>query len=193
MSLFYGQQKPPSAAVPPPRQPARQPSSPENNIFKAGMNWLIGPSSDPMRESVRLQNDPPPTEKTCAQKYCSWATLNYYRPYFNVTTAQVKDRMGQSLKFWQPEFFTTGGSYDLYGPFWIYSTLAFCLGAVPNIVAYQNSTQFSYNFEFVAFALGLIYTEGFGFAAFLVSLMRCMGGSAQELPYSSVRCACILR
>ncbi len=64
----------------------------------------------------------------------------------------------QSLQFWSLEFFGKTESYDLYGPFWICTTWAFCLGAVPNIIKYQVEDPFEYNFELVAFALGLAYS-----------------------------------
>lgn len=57
---------------------------------------------------------------------------------------------------------------------------------MPNILKYQVEDPFYYNFELVGFALGLVYLEGFGFAALLALLMRCMGGSEEEIPYSSV-------
>lgn len=159
MSVFYGTKRDsqlnpsPSAPLHPP--PYQQPSVRTSNLNSppaAGpANFLMnmfqgGPDTPPqMRESIKLAPEPA-EEPTCCTKYCSWATINYYRPYFSVTTDIVIDRIKQSLQFWTPRFFGVGQSYDLYGPFWIFSTLAFVLGAVPNILKYQVEQPFNYNF-----------------------------------------------
>jgi len=63
-----------------------------------------------------------------------------------------------------------GGAPDLYGPFWIATTVIFVLFVTSSIVdsinAYLNGTVYSYNIYQMTFAFGAIYTY-----AFIVPLM----------------------
>jgi len=64
-------------------------------------------------------------------------SLEYYRPYFNITTEDVKTRLKLSVNIMQPTFFETiKDNPDLYGPFWIYSTVVFMITAVGNLSDY---------------------------------------------------------
>lgn len=62
--------------------------------------------------------------------------------------------------------------YCSYGPFWIYTTVIFCLSAVPNILLYQGIDKFYYNFEIVGLAFGFIYVEGFLFPIILTFFLK---------------------
>lgn len=62
-----------------------------------------------------------------------------------------------------------------YGPFWILTTVIFCLSAVPNILNYQGSQNFQYNFEAVGLAFGFIYVEGFLFPVALTFVLKYFG------------------
>ncbi|KAH9552660.1 hypothetical protein CY35_09G078300 [Sphagnum magellanicum] len=60
-----------------------------------------------------------------------------YRPYFNVDTVDVLERIKDSLFPYQSDFVEkTSHNPDMYGPFWICSTLVFVTAALGNFAAY---------------------------------------------------------
>lgn len=81
--------------------------------------------------------------------------------------------MLHSLKCWSNTFFPENQPYDIYGPFWIYTTLAFVLSAVSNILKFQVSKTIGYDFEVVGTALGMVYILGFIFPLVLAFIIRC--------------------
>jgi hypothetical protein len=62
-----------------------------------------------------------------------------------------------------------------YGPFWIYTTVVFCLSAVPNILLYQGSNNFQYNFEIVGVAFSFMYMIGFLYPVIMTFIMKIFG------------------
>jgi len=78
-----------------------------------------------------------------------------------------------------PYFFDiSNGKPDLYGPFWIYTTLIFVLGASGNMCQYiQNPMPnlFSYNFDFIPWAASLVYTFGILVPIAITFTMRLFG------------------
>mmetsp|Transcript_28208 Transcript_28208/g.25008 ORF Transcript_28208/g.25008 Transcript_28208/m.25008 type:complete len:180 (+) Transcript_28208:124-663(+) len=69
---------------------------------------------------------------------------------------------------------------DLYGPFWIYTTLIFCLAAGGNMSKYLvhmgNPNQpFHTNYDFVPLAAILIYCFGFGVPIIFTALLKFFG------------------
>jgi len=53
---------------------------------------------------------------------------------------------------------------DLYGPFWVYATLVFCLAISQNIYAYASKpadAKFQYTVAYVPSAFAIIYSFGF--------------------------------
>jgi hypothetical protein len=84
------------------------------------------------------------SDKSSKQSLAFWQ-LEYFGQYFDVTTAQVLSRIFWSLI---PMSSGTKGNYmerhiqptpDLYGPFWISSTLVFSIAICGNIVNYFDS------------------------------------------------------
>lgn len=68
---------------------------------------------------------------------------------------------------------------DLYGPFWIYTTLIIILAISGNFSRYlqMGSDTFSYNFNFVPVAVVVVYSIGFGLPFALKVLMKFMGAN----------------
>ena len=65
-------------------------------------------------------------------------SIKRYRGFFDVDTSDVALRIGSALAFWRGGDFVNGlnGSPDLYGPFWIASTLVFVSAAAANTAGY---------------------------------------------------------
>ncbi|KAI1320977.1 hypothetical protein EDD11_009300 [Mortierella claussenii] len=94
----------------------------------------------------------------------------YYQRFFDVDTSQVMERCFASVMPKDNFLEVMDGSPDLYGPFWIATTVIFVLFVTGSIVdsinAYTNGTVYSYDIFQLTFAFGTIYTY-----AFVVPLM----------------------
>ncbi|KAG0253844.1 hypothetical protein BG011_006131 [Mortierella polycephala] len=97
-------------------------------------------------------------------------SVAYYAKFFDVDTSQVMERCFASVIPKDNFLEVMGGRPDLYGPFWIATTVIFVLFVTSSIVdsinAYINKTIYSYDIFQMTFAFGTIYTY-----AFLVPLM----------------------
>ena len=82
--------------------------------------------------------EPVTTSKQTTNSLCSVFTVEYYQPLFDVETSEVGLRLLQSVKPYPTSaFFTlTRSNPDLYGPFWIYSTLVFVIAVASNLSRY---------------------------------------------------------
>jgi len=115
----------------------------------------------PLDHEAQQQRDNPPRPSGIFSCF----TVEFYQPYFDVTTDDVKYRILSTIDPRNNEFFERiQGKPDIYGPFWIYTTLIFTLAASANfsnfIIATYNSYTFQSRFDFVPAATGIIY--GFG-------------------------------
>jgi hypothetical protein len=75
-----------------------------------------------------------------------------------VTTAEVRSRLLHSLVPFNPKFYDISEKTpDLYGPFWIYTTLIFIIAAAGSLAKYIKgaSTQNFFE-EFVPIAAGIV-------------------------------------
>ncbi|KAI8355312.1 Yip1 domain family [Mortierella sp. GBAus27b] len=97
-------------------------------------------------------------------------SIGYYAKFFDVDTSQVLERCFASVIPKDNFLEVMGGNPDLYGPFWIATTVIFVLFVTSSIVdsinAYINKTPYTYDIFHMTFAFGTIYTY-----AFLVPLM----------------------
>lgn len=99
-------------------------------------------------------------------------TVEFYQPYFNVTTNDVRERIISSINPIKPRFFEiTNSNPDLYGPVWIYTTLVLVLAATGNF------SQQEYDYSFVPTAALLIYGYGFIFPIILTILLKVFGSN----------------
>jgi len=99
-----------------------------------------------------------------ADANASFYSLAYYRVYFDVTTSQVLKRMFRSL-LPKATFHEEGGPKpDLYGPFWISTTLVFLMAVTGNFANYLNflptdkNVVWKYDFEKVTLAATMFYS-----------------------------------
>lgn len=69
-------------------------------------------------------------------------SIKRYRGFFDVNTSDVTERIWRSLLFWKCDFVDSLESNpDLYGPFWIASTLVFVSAAAANTAGYIAHRQ----------------------------------------------------
>ncbi|RWR76669.1 protein YIPF1 [Cinnamomum micranthum f. kanehirae] len=85
-----------------------------------------------------------------------------YRPYFDIDTSDVLERIGDSLFPFKGSFSEkTAENPDLYGPFWICTTLIFVAASIGAFVTYlahklQNK-EWDYDINLVTWSAGLFY------------------------------------
>ncbi|KAG0302439.1 hypothetical protein BGZ98_007499 [Dissophora globulifera] len=92
-------------------------------------------------------------------------SVEYYSKFFDVDTSQVMERCMASI-FPKDNFLEVmGGSPDLYGPFWIATTVIFVLfvssSIVDSINAFLSSQPYAYDIRQLTFAFGTIYMYAF--------------------------------
>ena len=77
-------------------------------------------------------------------EYFSFST-RFWHKWFRVDTRHVGTRLYKSLIFFSPALIESIRTVpDIYGPFWIYTTLAFMLGTSSNLDAYLKSSGVVY-------------------------------------------------
>ncbi|KAK9292649.1 hypothetical protein L1049_020626 [Liquidambar formosana] len=89
-------------------------------------------------------------------------TIAAYKPYFDVDTSDVLDRIKDSLFPFKGSFSEkTASNPDLYGPFWICSTLIFVAAAIGTFVTYVahklQKKEWVYDINLVTWSAGLFY------------------------------------
>ncbi|XP_074303213.1 uncharacterized protein LOC141637639 [Silene latifolia] len=85
-----------------------------------------------------------------------------YKPYFDVDTSDVLERIKESLLPWKGTFTElTSNNPDLYGPFWICTTLIFIAASIGTFVTYVahklQSKDWNYDISMVTWSAGLFY------------------------------------
>ncbi len=83
---------------------------------------------------------------------------------------------------------------DLYGPFWIYTTLIIVLAISGNLARYwqMGKGKFTYNYEFVPIAATVIYSIGLGLPFLMKVLMRFLGSQFFNGTFLEVRLRFVL-
>ncbi len=124
-------------------------------------------------------------EKTYLEKLLCF--LNYFKQYFKITTKDIQNRIISSLKPINNSFYEEAiKKPDLYGPFWIYTTLIFSIAAGGSLSKYFNNISTENFFQkFVPIAGSLIYIIGFCFPLLLYFGMRIFG---EKIPYFTIVC-----
>lgn len=94
-------------------------------------------------------------------------SIKYYQPLFDVDTLQVLNRIkGSMLPRPKGAFFElVAANPDLYGPFWISTTLIFAMAITGNLASYfafvpggENGSKWKYNFNQLTLAGSIIYS-----------------------------------
>ena len=106
-------------------------------------------------------------------------------------------RVLNSLLPFSPKFITMYKEKpDLYGPFWIMTTLIVLLVIIGNFARYldifendeKELENFEYNFRYVPIATIVVYSVWLGFTLLLKVLLRFLGVNIFENSYVEVSC-----
>lgn len=123
------------------------PHSPNSSLLHpdTGLSDHIGSSSLGSSSEEML----PTSISAQTNSNASFYQLEYYQHYFDVTTAQMRGRLFRALIPYTKFYHDEDSKPDLYGPFWITSTLIFLLAAGGNFANYlsflANSSQTTFD------------------------------------------------
>ncbi|KAG2273053.1 hypothetical protein Bca52824_067608 [Brassica carinata] len=89
-------------------------------------------------------------------------TVGAYKPFFDVDTSDVVDRLKESLFPFRGTFTEkTADKPDLYGPFWICTTLIFVAASIGTFVTYVahkwRKQEWNYDINLVTWSAGVFY------------------------------------
>lgn len=105
-----------------------------------------------------------------------YLSVAYFRQFFRVTEAEVIARLRLSLRPFKSDFFEISRSNpDLYGPFWILTTIVFLLSSMGNLARYFNNwekSEFIFKLSLVRYAVIIVYGLGIGFPILLSLILR---------------------
>ncbi|KAF7560764.1 hypothetical protein G7046_g3388 [Stylonectria norvegica] len=128
---------------------------------------------------------PPATASTGAgsSKRFLW-TMSFYAQFFDVDTSAVLSRCGAAL-FPRANFLDVlEGNPDLYGPFWIATTVILILflgGTISQYLSTTGSAPFLYDFRLLSGAAGLIYGYTLFIPMVLFLALRYFGSESANL------------
>ena len=112
--------------------------------------------------------------------------FTFIRPYYKVTFNDIKLRIKRSFNPLKNDFMEIADKTpDLYGPFWIYTTLIYVLAAGGALSYYFTNSDNNYFQMFVPVASSILYSFGFGFP---FALWLCMKIFKVEMKYVSLIC-----
>mmetsp|Transcript_11297 Transcript_11297/g.32067 ORF Transcript_11297/g.32067 Transcript_11297/m.32067 type:complete len:332 (-) Transcript_11297:130-1125(-) len=143
--------------------------------------------------------------------WCGFLSVAYYQHFFDVDTEDVQERLKASVTPWKTDFFAlVGDRSDLYGWWWVSSTLVFVIAATSNLSAWlrndsandepweQDLTKLTFGATFVygfatvspLVAWGSFQYLGMAQAQLSVTELACLYGySLTPFVFASVLCA----
>jgi hypothetical protein len=141
-------------------------------------------------DNPRASKIPPDTtnpfsnsSSTLSSKRFLWS-LSFYAQFFDVDTSEVLRRCRIALYPRSNFLDILDGNPDLYGPFWIATTVSFILfitGTISQYLASQGVAHFAYNFTLLTGASGLIYGYTFILPVALWGILRWFGSEGANL------------
>ncbi|ODA78506.1 hypothetical protein RJ55_05887 [Drechmeria coniospora] len=146
-----------------------------NSDFNAAPSGRKGPSS----------TLPPPvtSASSSSSKRFLW-TVSFYAQFFDVDTSAVLSRCWAAL-FPRANFLDVlEGNPDLYGPFWIATTVVLILflgGTISQYLSSTGMTPFAYDFRLLSGAAGLIYGYTLFIPVALFLALRYFGSESANL------------
>ncbi|KAL4510069.1 hypothetical protein ABPG72_010262 [Tetrahymena utriculariae] len=149
----------------------------------------VKPPVDVESQSGSAQKEPqlqqqPQENQQKATGCCGIFQIEYYQPFFNVTSAEVKNKLINVLIPNKPEF-QSKKNPDLWGPFWVLTTVVFLLCVCGNLSSYiSNQELYQVNFKYAPLAAALIYGIGICFPILLSILIKCFG--ADTTPFEAI-------
>ncbi|PGH03776.1 hypothetical protein AJ80_08646 [Polytolypa hystricis UAMH7299] len=110
--------------------------------------------------------------------------LSYYAQYFDVDTSEVLRRCVAAVYPRTNFLDILDGNPDLYGPFWIATTVVvilFLTGTVSQYLARKGDAHFEYDFRLLSGAAGLVYGYTFVIPIALWGALKWFGSSSADL------------
>jgi hypothetical protein len=112
----------------------------------------------------------------------SWYNLEYYKPYFNLSTETATSRLLSALWPFGPSKFTqTHQTLDLYCPIWIIISLIVILSISGNLVAQVKHSQFQFDPKHFSQSASWLFAYLFINPAVLYFIIKCKGRSVVEV------------
>ncbi|KAK0776765.1 hypothetical protein LTR02_013185 [Friedmanniomyces endolithicus] len=111
-------------------------------------------------------------------------SLAFYQQFFDVDTSAILLRCRAALFPRQNFLDVLDGNPDLYGPFWIATTVVFILfmtGTISAYLAQQGKGHFAYDFELLGGAAGLVYGYTLVIPLGLWAVLRWFGSESANL------------
>lgn len=100
-------------------------------------------------------------------QWCYCCTMRFWQVMFDITTCDFLKRLLYSLIFFKPMLVDTiSDNPDLYGPFWIYTSLVLTLASAGNLSTYfkgdtNEKSRFEFDFDVFNKAALFVYLAGF--------------------------------
>lgn len=140
--------------------------------------------NDTARKGRAPANLPAPvTAPAPVSKRFLWS-LSFYAQFFDVDTSAVLSRCWAAL-FPRANFLDVlEGNPDLYGPFWIATTVVLILflgGTISQYLSATRSTPFAYDFRLLSGAAGLVYGYTLFIPVVLFLALRYFGSESANL------------
>ena len=113
-----------------------------------------------------------------------WWSVHYYSQYFDVDTSEVLRRCVAALYPRTNFLDVLEGNPDLYGPFWIATTVVvilFLTGTISQYLSNNHDDHFEYDFTLLSAASGLIYGYTFFLPVGLWGVLKWFGSSTADL------------
>ena len=113
--------------------------------------------------------------------------ISFLQSYFDIETDDIIKRLLASLIPFNKNFINlVEAKPDLYGPFWIYTTLIFIVASAASLTKYiHGASEEDYFQKFIPLAASVIYGIGFCLPLIIKALMHVFGS---ETPFVLVLC-----
>ncbi|KIV80611.1 hypothetical protein PV11_08102 [Exophiala sideris] len=155
-------------------------SNPSNRKIQPDSTAFLSNSAT---NPATLPNDP----SAVPPKHMLWS-LSFYAQYFDVDTTTVLHRCRSAILPFLPNqapfLDTLDGNPDLYGPFWIATTVVvilFLTGTISHKLATEGKKHFEYDFKLLSGAAGLIYGYTLFVPLGLWAALRWFGAQSMDL------------
>ncbi|KAI6132844.1 hypothetical protein EV401DRAFT_1848953 [Pisolithus croceorrhizus] len=151
---------------------------PDGLEFKSFLGSNAGGAQPTSRNVGRGYMTDVPSRKTPA----GFWSVEFYQPYFDVDTITVLQRCYTTLLPWSSSYLSTfSGGVDLYGTFWVPTTLILALfmssSLAASIASYLSApgSEYDYDFALLGLATTIVYAYAFGLPIALWLVLRYLG------------------
>lgn len=111
---------------------------------------------------------------------CSILTVDYWSEYFDVTQEEIVAKIKAAINPTSLQFNELiSNKVDLYGPFWISTTLIFCMIIMPRFYQALFFREVNFDISKVGFGFSLVYGGGAAFTLIYYLLAKFMGAECE--------------